>query len=157
MRFAYDEVSAVLRAGADDLVDAEKRLRALRAIRKSKNFEPLAVSFKRTRKILEKANLKSDDSKRAHPDLFENQAEWGLFTAVREAAAKVEVEKRAGRYQEALEVIAGLRKAVDRFFDEVMVMVDNPAVRDNRLALLSELLREFTTIADFSEIGAEEG
>jgi glycyl-tRNA synthetase beta chain len=157
LRFAYDEVSAVLRAGADDLVDAEKRLRALRAIRKSKNFEPLAVSFKRTRKILEKANLKSDDSRRVHPDLFENQAEWGLFTAVREAAAKVEVEKRAGRYQEALEVIAGLRKAVDRFFDEVMVMVDNPTVRDNRLALLSELLREFTTIADFSEIGAEEG
>jgi glycyl-tRNA synthetase beta chain len=156
LRFAYDEVTAVLRAGADDLVDAEKRLRALRAIRKSKNFEPLAVSFKRIRKILEKANLKSDDSRRVHPDLFENQAEWGLFTAVREAASRVEVEKRAGRYQEALEVIAGLRKAVDRFFDEVMVMTDNPAVRDNRLALLSELLREFTTIADFSEIGAEE-
>jgi glycyl-tRNA synthetase beta chain len=154
--FAYDEVNAVFHAGADDLVDAGKRLRALRAIRKSKNFEPLAVSFKRIRKILEKANLKIDDSQRVYPDLFENQAEWGLFSAVREAAAKVEVEKRAGRYQEALEVIAGLRKAVDRFFDEVMVMADNPAVRNNRLALLMELLREFTTIADFSEIGAEE-
>jgi len=116
----------------------------------------LAVSFKRIRKILEKANLKIDDSQRVHPDLFENQAEWGLFSVVREAAAKVEVEKRAGRYQEALEVIAGLRKAVDLYFDEVMVMADNPAVRNNRLALLTELLREFTTIADFSEIGAEE-
>jgi glycyl-tRNA synthetase beta chain len=68
----------------------------------------------------------------------------------------VQLEKRAGRYQQALEIIAGLRKAVDRFFDEVMVMADNPAVRKNRLELLSELLREFTTIADFSEIGAEE-
>ena len=45
--YAYDEVNAVLRAGSDDLVDVEKRLRALKAIRKSKNFEPLAVSFKR--------------------------------------------------------------------------------------------------------------
>jgi glycyl-tRNA synthetase beta chain len=45
---------------------------------------------------------------------------------------------------------------VDRFFDEVMVMAENPAVRKNRLELLAELLREFTTIADFSEIGAEE-
>jgi len=154
--FAYDEVNAVFRAGADDLVDAEKRLHALRAIRKSKNFEPLTVSFKRIRKILEKANLVSDDSQRIHPDLFENQAEWVLFSAVREAAAKVQVEKRAGRYQAALEVIAGLRKVVDRFFDEVMVMAENPAVRKNRLELLAELLREFTTIADFSEIGAEE-
>ena len=55
--YAYDEVNAVLRAGCDDLVDVEKRLRALKAIRKSKNFEPLAVSFKRIRRILEKANL----------------------------------------------------------------------------------------------------
>jgi glycyl-tRNA synthetase beta chain len=154
--FAYDEVNAVLRAGADDLVDAEKRLVALRSIRKSKNFEPLTVSFKRIRKILEKANLVSDDSPRVHPDLFENQAEWELFAAVRDAAAKVQVEKRAGRYQAALEVIAGLRKVVDRFFDEVMVMAENPLVRKNRLELLAELLREFTTIADFSEIGAEE-
>src|SRR6266851_2789582 len=55
--YGYDEVSAVFRAGADDLLDAERRLAALRSIRKSKNFEPLAVSFKRIRKILEKSNL----------------------------------------------------------------------------------------------------
>jgi glycyl-tRNA synthetase beta chain len=154
--FAYDEVNAILRAAADDLVDAQKRLAALRAIRKSKNFEPLAISFKRIRKILEKANLKPGETAHVHPDLFEGEAEWGLFSAMREAAAKVQLEKRAGRYQQALEIIAGLRKAVDRFFDEVMVMADNPPVRKNRLDLLSELLREFTTIADFSEIGAEE-
>jgi glycyl-tRNA synthetase beta chain len=154
--FGYDEVNAIFHAGADDLVDAQKRLEALRAIRKSKNFEPLTVSFKRIRKILEKANIKTSDSDRVHPDLFENQAEWGLFSAAREAAAKVQVEKRAGRYQEALEVIAGLRKTVDRFFEEVMVMAENLDVRKNRLELLSELLREFTTIADFSELGAEE-
>jgi glycyl-tRNA synthetase beta chain len=152
--FAYDEVNAVFRAGADDLVDAHKRLVALRAIRKSKNFEPLAVSFKRIRKIIEKSNSKDGGSVQA--TLFESDAERELFAAVREAASKVQIEKQAGHYEQALERIAGLRKSVDRFFEDVMVMAEDEAVRKNRLALLSELLREFTTVADFSEIGAEE-
>jgi glycyl-tRNA synthetase beta chain len=154
--FGYDEVSAVFRAGADDLVDAQKRLGALKAIRKSKNFEPLAVSFKRIRKILEKAGVALTEGQRVNPDFFENAAERELHSAVRDAASKVPAFKRAGKYQEALEVIAGLRPAVDRFFDEVMVMAENESVRNNRLTLLAELLREFTTVADFSEIGGEE-
>jgi len=154
--FGYDEVSAVFRAGADDLVDAQKRLVALKAIRKSKNFEPLAVSFKRIRKILEKANVVAADARQVNPGLFENAAERELHSAVRGAATKVQSLKRAGKYQEALDTIAGLRKVVDQFFDGVMVMAENETVRNNRLALLAELLREFTTVADFSEIGGEE-
>jgi glycyl-tRNA synthetase beta chain len=152
--FSYDEVSAVFRAGADDLVDANKRLLALRAIRKSKNFEPLAVSFKRIRKILEKSNLKNGGT--VNPQLFESEAERELFAAGRAAATQVQAEKRAGHYEQALDRVAGLRKSVDRFFEEVMVMANDEAVRNNRLALLAELLREFTTVADFSEIGADE-
>jgi len=154
--YAYDEVNAVFRAGADDLVDVEKRLRALKAIRKTKNFEPLASSFKRIRKILEKANLPAGEAQPVNKELFEKDAEKELYAAVRKAAAKVVEEKRAGRYQEALEEVAGLRKAVDQFFLDVMVMAEDEAVRKNRLALLAELLREFTTIADFSEMGGEE-
>jgi len=154
--FGYDEVNAVFRAGADDLVDAHKRLVALKAIRKSKNFEPLAVSFKRIRNILEKSNFKLGEGQAIRPELFEHGAEKELFSAVRSAATKVQTDKRAGKYQEALEVVASLRKAVDDFFEHVMVMAENEAVRRNRLALLSELLREFTTIADFSELGGEE-
>jgi glycyl-tRNA synthetase beta chain len=153
--YAYDEVAAVFRTGADDLVDVEKRLKALKAIRKSRNFEPLAVSFKRIRKILEKANLPAEDLQHVNPQLFEKDAEKHLHVAVRKAAASVGVDKRAGKYQEALEEIAGLRKVVDSFFEEVMVMAEDEAVRKNRLALLAELLREFTTIADFSELGGE--
>jgi glycyl-tRNA synthetase beta chain len=155
-KFNYDEVNAVFRAGVDDLVDAHKRLVALKAIRKSKNFEPLAVSFKRIRNILEKSNFKKENAPGIQTDLFESGVERELFSAVRSAAAKVQAEKRAGKYQEALEVIAGLRKAVDDFFEGVMVMAENEAVRKNRLALLAEILREFTTIADFSELGGEE-
>jgi glycyl-tRNA synthetase beta chain len=153
--YAYDEVNAVLAAGKDDLVDVEKRLKALKAIRKSKNFEPLAVSFKRVRRILEKANL-GDEVLTINKDLFEKDAERELYAAMRMAAGTVSEDKRAGRYQEALEEIAGLRKAVDQFFLDVMVMAEDEAVRKNRLALLAELLREFTTIADFSELAGEE-
>jgi glycyl-tRNA synthetase beta chain len=154
--YAYDEVNAVLRAGSDDLVDVEKRLRALKAIRKSRNFEPLAVSFKRIRKILEKAGVAVEELQHVDKNLFEKGVEKELHAAVRKAASKVSEEKRAGRYQEALEEIASLRKIVDQFFVDVMVMADDEAIRKNRLALLAELLREFTTIADFSELGGEE-
>ena len=154
--YGYDEVNAVLHAGSDDLVDVEKRLRALKVIRKSRNFEPLAVSFKRIRKILEKANVAVEELQHVNKDLFEKGAEKELHAAVRKAAGKVSEDKRAGRYQEALEEIAGLRKVVDQFFVDVMVMAEDEAVRKNRLALLAELLREFTTIADFSELGGEE-
>src|SRR6267154_1645213 len=153
--YAYDEVSAVFRAGSADLVDVEKRLKALKAIRKTRNFEPLAVSVKRIRKILEKANLPAGDMQPVNTQLFEKDAERHLYAAVRKAAASVVVDKRLGKYQEALEEIAVLRKAVDGFFEEVMVMAEDEAVRKNRLALLAEILREFTTIADFSELGGE--
>jgi glycyl-tRNA synthetase beta chain len=153
--FSYDEVNAVFRAGSDDLVDARRRLDALKAIRKSKNFEPLAVSFKRIRKILEKANLPTGEAPAISPDLFEGEAERGLFASIRAAAPRVNQLKREGHFKEALESIASLRPDIDRFFEQVMVMAEDEAVRKNRLALLSELLHEFTTIADFSEMGGE--
>jgi glycyl-tRNA synthetase beta chain len=153
--FSYDEVNAVFRAGSDDLVDARRRLDALRAIRKSKNFEPLTVSFKRIRKILEKAALPNGEAQQVSVELFDNDAERALHTAMLTAAPRVKEQKRLGQFKEALEVIAGLRPDVDKFFEQVMVMAEDETVRKNRLALLSELLREFTTIADFSEMGGE--
>src|SRR5499427_7823489 len=96
-QFAYDEVAAIFRAGADDLVDVQKRLLALRVIRKSRNFEPLAVSFKRIRKILEKVGAASDGDRRAKPELFEGPAERELHSAVQAAASKVQSLKRGGK------------------------------------------------------------
>ncbi len=153
--FSYDEVNAVFRAGADDLVEARRRLEALRTIRKSKNFEPLTVSFKRIRKILEKAAIPAGEAPQVATDLFDNDAERGLYAAMHAAAPRVNEQKRAGHFKEALEAIAAMRPDIDKFFEQVMVMADDQAVRRNRLALLSELLQEFTTIADFSEMGGE--
>jgi len=157
MGFAYDEVNAALAAGADDLVDAVKRIEALRAIRRSKNFEPLAVSFKRIRKILEKAGRESEwRLKAVQPEMFVVEAEKTLHQLARRVAEQSEGLKRAGKYREALEAIADLRPVVDRFFVDVMVMAEDESVRKNRLTLLAELLKEFSTIADFSEIATEE-
>jgi glycyl-tRNA synthetase beta chain len=153
--FSYDEVNAVFRAGSDDLVDARRRLDALRAIRKSKNFEPLAVSFKRIRNILEKAAIPAGEAQRVSIELFENDAERALYSAMQSAVPRVNEHKRAGKFREALEIIATLRPDIDKFFEQVMVMTENEQVRRNRLALLAQLLREFTTIADFSEMGGE--
>ena len=154
---AYDEVNAALAAGADDLVDAVRRAEAVKAIRKTKNFEPLAVSFKRIRKILEKAGPEADWKLSViRSDLFTEDAERQLHSKAASVARQSEQRKREGRYRDALHDIAELRPAVDKFFDEVMVMAEEEQVRKNRLTLLSELLAQFSTIADFSEIVAGE-
>lgn len=155
--FAYDEVNAALTAGSDDLVDAVNRLEALKAIRHTKNFEPLAVSFKRIRKILEKAG--APDTWRlpaVRPELFDAEAERALHSAAEAAARRASADKRAGKYKDALQAIGGLRPAVDRFFQDVLVNAQDEQVRRNRLTMLAELLREFSTIADFSELAAGE-
>jgi glycyl-tRNA synthetase beta chain len=141
------------------LFDAIRRMEAIRAIRKTKNFEPLAVSFKRIRKILEKAGPEAGWKLGAvRSDLMTEPAERTLHERSAAAMREVEQHKRAGHYREALQEIAKLRPAVDAFFDEVMVMAEEEQVRKNRLTLLSGLLSEFSTIADFSEIvTAEQG
>src|SRR5258707_2098173 len=154
---AHDEINAALAAGADDLVDAVRRAEAVKAIRKTKNFEPLAISFKRIRKILEKAGPESGwKLSSVRSDLFTEEAERQLHSKAATVARQSEQRKREGRYRDALHDIAELRPAVDKFFDEVMVMAEQEEIRKNRLTLLSELLAQFSTIADFSEIVAAE-
>ena len=79
-----------------------------------------------------------------------------MHSVSRKVAGRATAHKKAARYREALEAIAEMRPVVDRFFEEVLVMDEDEQVRKNRLTLLAELLREFSTIADFSEMVAEE-
>jgi glycyl-tRNA synthetase beta chain len=155
--YAYDEINAAFAAAEDDLGDAVDRIAALKAIRQTRNFPPLAVSFKRIRNILEKSTGKSDrEQANVSVDLLRDAGELQLFTIAKrisEESAKLKKEKK---YRKALEKISELRPSVDFFFDNVHVMDDDEQVRWNRIALLGMLLREFSTIADFSELGAEE-
>jgi glycyl-tRNA synthetase beta chain len=155
--FASDEINAALAAGSDDLVDAVERVSALRAIRNTKNFAPLAASFKRIRNILEKSAGKGDKVQgTVNQELLREPAELQLQMVAQRVGAAASLRKKEKKYRAALEEISELRPAVDFFFDKVLVMAEDEDVRRNRIALLGGLLREFSTIADFSELGAEE-
>lgn len=145
--YKYDEVNAVLASGYDSLPDVEARLAALQGVRSTPNFEPLAASFKRIRNILAQADFRQAGT--VDETMLEVGPEYDLydeFGAVREKVRAV------GDYGGALETIATLRPKVDLFFDKVLVNAPDPKVRRNRLTLLYNLLTEFSTIADFSEI-----
>jgi len=154
--FAYDVVNAVLAAGADDVVDALARVEAVSRVRTSSDFESISIAFKRIKNILRQAR---ETGKRAAGEIdssvLKEQAEKTLAGLIPETAKQVEILRAEHSYQAALVEISKLRPAVDQFFDKVMVMVEEDAVRANRLALLTTLLKEFSTIADFSEIVTE--
>ena len=151
--YKYDEINAVLAASDEVPVDVAARCGAIARARPTENFEPLAVSFKRIRNILEKAGgVAAYAAKSLNPSLLESGAEKDLHGAYDELRKDL---KEQGDYAVALERIASLRPAVDRFFDDVLVMAEDPAVRENRLTFLAQLLSEFSTIADFSEVVAD--
>ncbi|MBL8295003.1 MAG: glycine--tRNA ligase subunit beta [Bryobacterales bacterium] len=150
--FAYDEINAAMACDWGQLKDLASRLEALKAVRPTANFEPLAASFKRIRNILKQAGVASGNP--VNEALLEEGPERELylsFQRVREEA------RESSGYRGSLEKIAGLRPAVDLFFDKVLVNVEDAAVRNNRLALLDAILRESSSIADFSEIVTNEG
>jgi glycyl-tRNA synthetase beta chain len=144
--FKYDEVNAVLASGCGTLTDVEARLTALAEARPTEDFEPLAASFKRIQNILKQAEF--EPTQVLDQELLEAGPERELhadFVRVRDAA-------KAESYPKALRHIASLRPRVDVFFDKVLVNAKVERVRNNRLTLLHNLLTEFSTIADFSEI-----
>ncbi len=150
--FAYDEVNAVFAAGWDDLVDVGARLAALRALRPTPDFEPVAAAFKRIRNILEQAGGPDRSGSPVDNNLVEAGAERELYDRLLKVGPRVAEFRERHRYPEALRQIATLRPQVDRYFDTVLVMAKDEAVRENRLALLAHLLKEFSTVADFSEL-----
>ncbi len=90
-----------------------------------------------------------------HPGALKEPAEVNLAELVPTTADQVRELRGKKNYEAALVEISRMRPAVDTFFDKVMVMVDDPKVRASRVALLQTVLKEFSTIADFSEIVTE--
>jgi glycyl-tRNA synthetase beta chain len=146
-RYEYDEVNAAMSVPAPNLADLELRVAALHRVRATPDFEPLAASFKRIKNILKQAQV----TVTGPPD--ESLLEAGPEKALFDAFARVREQlKMHPTYEAKLEAIASLRPDVDLFFDKILVNDPDEKVRQNRLALLSSLLTEFSNIADFSEI-----
>jgi glycyl-tRNA synthetase beta chain len=145
-----DAVEAVVSLGIDDLSDCASRIAALQAMKQDPHFEALAVSFKRVVNI-----LAGRDTGPVDTGLFQHDAERALHAAHLALQDRVRECMARTAYTEALTLIAGIRESVDAFFDSVLVMDNNEAVRRNRLALLRAVSTLFTGFADFSRIAAE--
>ena len=153
---AYDVVNAVLAADVNDIVDAAARAQAVARVRPSADFEAISTSFKRMKNILRQAaEAKSKVAEPFKPAALTEAEEKKLAGAIPQVANNVNALRAARRYEQALLEISQLRPAIDAFFDKVMVMVEDEMLRSQRLGLLQTLVREFSSIADFSEIVTE--
>jgi glycyl-tRNA synthetase beta chain len=146
--FAADEVEAVLGArepdALDDPAESARRLAALHRVRSeaAEDFAHLAVAFKRAKNILGDQPPPAVDR-----GLLSEGAERELFEAVGRLGGA------NGGYEARLRSLSALRGPVDRFFDDVLVMAEDPRLRQNRLGLLGQALSLFYRIADISKLG----
>ncbi|HMV61913.1 MAG TPA: glycine--tRNA ligase subunit beta [Zoogloea sp.] len=145
---AVDAVLA-LRPTRIDLV--VPKLEAVAAFQQLPEAQALAAANKRIVNILRKAGGEFAEPEVA---LLAEDAEKALFHAIVDVAPLARSHFQNEAYTDALRVLAGLRAAVDRFFDEVMVMAEEPLVRQNRLALLNQLAGLMNQVADISRLSA---
>lgn len=141
---------AVLAKRPHSLLEFDKRLRALVSFLKLPDAQALAAANKRINNILKK--VESQLSNEVQTDKFIEAAERALYEQLRSAEQDTAPLFADSNYQDALMRLATLRPVVDQFFDTVMVMADDPAVRNNRLALLSRLRGVFLQVADLSRL-----
>ena len=154
--YAYDVVKAVLGADADDVVDALARAEAVKQVLHMPEFQAIGAACKRMRNILRQADEKGiAPAERVETHKDSSDEEKNLIRYLERSGGKAEQHRKKKEYVEALQLLSTAREPVDKFFDKVMVMVEDHQVRANRLALLRTLLHEFSTIADFSEIVTE--
>ena len=148
---AYDVVAAVLAAGADDVRDAVQRAEAVTAAQSAEGFLVVCAAFKRMKNILAQATENGFAVAATPGDLVE-PAEIELARELRGRSGGIEALRASGDYGGALREIGGFGPLLNGFFDAVMVMAEDAGLRGKRLALLRDVLSEFSSIADFSEI-----
>jgi glycyl-tRNA synthetase beta chain len=150
--FPHDAIDCVLSTGLDSIVDIKAKVAAFSDLKKQPYFEPLAIAFRRVVSILKEGSEGEVD-----PGLLNEPAEKKLFEAYLEVRDPVLRHIQNKEFDQALEKIAEIKPAVDGFFDEVMVMVEDVSLRNNRLYLLHQISGLFSGLADFSRIILKKG
>ena len=145
--YDFETVAAVLASGGRDVVDAADKVKALEEIRQSPDFPALAVAFKRVINI----SLGAEPGE-VNPMLFEHPEEKVLSEAAELMASEVDAALDRRDYPEACRVLAKLKGPVDAFFEKVLVMAEDPKLKENRLKLLARISQTFLKMADFSKI-----
>jgi glycyl-tRNA synthetase beta chain len=131
-------------------VDIDKRIQAVNVFRQLPEAESLAAANKRSGNILKK--IEGTLPATIKPELLTEAAEQKLYQALTELTDQVKPMLANGNYEPALQQLADLRQPVDTFFDDVMVMVEDMQLRDNRIALLNQLHGLFLEVADISRL-----
>jgi glycyl-tRNA synthetase beta chain len=149
--FSKDAVEAVL-SQKPPLMDVVPRVQAVEEFRRLPEAESLASATKRARNILRKEGV--SEVQPANPDLLVEEAEKALSAAITEIRNNVDAHFERRQFLECLKTLAGVRAQVDAFFDKVLVNAEDRQVRENRLALLSELDYLFNRVADLSKLAA---
>lgn len=151
-RLRDDIVDAVLQPVRDkplDLVDLVQKMRALEAVTKKPEFDPLIVGFKRTHRLVEKEQW---ERRSVDAAMFQHPSELALHKAVSDERGRMGSALEMGDYDKALDSLVGLKAVIDDFFAAVMVNTEDQAIRGNRLSLLKEVDELFMSFADFSQI-----
>ncbi|NOY66241.1 MAG: glycine--tRNA ligase subunit beta [Gammaproteobacteria bacterium] len=148
--FARDEIDAVLSLKPSQLNDCENRLRALSEFRKLPEATSLAAANKRISNIIKKSKDKIPE--KCNPFILVGKDEKMLATVMGDMINELEPLFDNRDYEAAMKKLAGLRKYVDAFFDNVMVMTKEDTLRINRLALLNSIRNQFLKVADISKL-----
>ena len=149
--YPQDQVESVVVQSPRRIDQVPARLVAVGAFSLLPEAAALAAANKRIRNILKKTDAASDDIDIA---LFAEAAERDLHQAMTGMKAQVDLALEGLDYTGALKALASVRNQVDRFFDEVMVMAEEPLLRQNRLALLNQLGRTMNCVADIAELSS---
>ena len=152
--YTANEIEAVLCMRPAQLHQVPLQLAAVRAFASLPEAESLAAANKRVVNILKQAEAKGESFDGAQAETLTETAERELFDALATATRNAIPLLQKGDYTGYLKAFAVLKSPVDAFFDSVMVMVDDAAVRRNRLALLADLRQEMNRIADISKLAA---
>jgi glycyl-tRNA synthetase beta chain len=146
--YPFDVTDAVLSISFDELLDVQGRIDALKRAKEWKDFESIVIAFKRAMNILKG----SPPQREINPSLFAESAEKNLYQSFLKAKERIDLHLNQRDYPSALHEMTQMKKPIDEFFDGVMVMVEDEAIRNNRLALLDEIGKVFLRIADFSKL-----
>jgi len=147
---ASEIFDAVLATGSRRPLDFDARVNAVAAFRSLPEAESLAAANKRIANILKKSAAETAAS--VDVSLLQVDAERALHAALEGVSAGVEADLASRRYNAALTTLAGLRPAIDAFFNDVMVNDPDPALRANRLALVGRVRELFSGVADLSRL-----
>lgn len=146
--YPFDVVDSVISVSFDQLLDVQRRIDALREAKEWKDFESIVIGFKRAMNILKGAPLRQEPLS----SLFSEAAEKNLFQAFLKAKGNIDQHLEKRDYHSVLIEMTQMKGPIDEFFDGVMVMVEDEAIRNNRLALLDAIGQLFLRFADFSKL-----